>query len=96
MRLARICLEEIGMSQDLLRHGIERELYAVSLAKNLKEFLRGVDTLPEFYDMPMNYIVDFFKNRWMERRASRKPDYVNLNRTAVLNQIYSASKPHQS
>lgn len=42
IRVARTCLAQVGLSNDLLRHGIIRELYAIPLAENFKEYLLGL------------------------------------------------------
>lgn len=93
IRLARTCLTELGMSQDLLKHGIKRELYVVRLASNFKEFLRGEIKEPDFYHMPMEDIGEYFKERWMAGRAIRRPAYAEHTRSAVLEGIYSAANP---
>lgn len=93
MRLARTCLTEVGLSQDLLKHGIKRELYAVRLASNFKEFLRGQTKKPNFYSMPVEDIGQYFKERWMAGRATRRPDYITRDRSAVLEWIYALGNP---
>lgn len=40
-RMLRRCLTHLGLSPDLLRHGIKREVFVVPLAANAREFLRG-------------------------------------------------------
>lgn len=88
IRVARTCLEEIGLSNDLLKHGIKREFYAIPLAKNFREYLLGKDCQPEYYDVKFDNLVDFFKERWMIPRSKRYPDYKRLGKKTVLSYIF--------
>jgi hypothetical protein len=89
IRLARTCLEQLGLSQDLLRHGIRRELYVVSLARNFRDFLLGDAQEPDLYDLPMEDIIKFFKERWFIPRSIRTQNYFSHTRSAVLETIHS-------
>lgn len=90
IRVGRTCLVELGMSPALLKHGIRRELYVVSLASNFREFLCGKARDPLFLDMPATKFVEYFKDRWMERRAARNVNYISHDRASVLKAIYAS------
>lgn len=90
IRLARTCLKEVGLSNDLLRHGIGREFYAIPLAANFKEYLLGIDCEPSYYSVNFDDLVDFFKERWMIPRSERCPDYKELGKETVLSYIFGS------
>lgn len=77
MRVAREALQHLGLPGDLLRHGIKREVYAIQLSSNCKEFLKGDDEEIIGKNMPLNDIVGFWKTRWFKNRMASKPDYIH-------------------
>jgi hypothetical protein len=83
MRTARESLKQMSLPQDLLRHGIKREVYAVPLATNYKEFLRGETNSLLGYNYPCKDVVEFWKERWLYGRAERKPDYKLFKRDTI-------------
>ena len=90
LRVIRTCLEELGLSPDLLRHGVRREVYAIPLAHNYRDVLLGKTNQPNFYDLPMDSLVEYFKERWFLPRAARVQKYKTVARDdtlAKLNEI---------
>jgi len=73
--VVRKCLTKIGLSQDLLCHGIRREIYAVPLASNSREFLRGDQTTLRWYNDNSSDLFEYFKQRWMMPRSIRDQRY---------------------
>jgi hypothetical protein len=63
------CLPKIGLSTEWLYHGVEREIFAVPLAENTREFLRGEAQRLRWYDHHAADIVSFFKERWLMPRS---------------------------
>src|SRR5207247_10687628 len=59
--LVRKALSMLGFSQDLLNHGIQREIFIAPLAKNAREFLRGEHKRPGYYTMPFKDAAAFWK-----------------------------------
>ncbi len=90
IRVARQCLEGIGLPSDLLRHGISREIYAVPLASNLRQFLTGQHQRVRSFDLPFDALSTHFKDRWMRGRALRRPEYKDFRKEAVSRAIHSA------
>lgn len=64
IRVARECLELLGLPNTLLKHGIQREIYGIPLAKNFSEFLRGDTSKLIYYEMPFNKITTYWYERW--------------------------------
>jgi hypothetical protein len=83
MRTARNCLNKLGLPGDLLKHGIKREVYAIPLARNYAEFLRGDSRKLDQIDIPFNDVVDFWKERWLYGRVERVPDYLSFENVSI-------------
>lgn len=69
--LVRKTLAKLGFSQDMLNHGIQREVFAVPLARNAREFLRGEHKRPRYFNLPFRKAVAFWRERWLLPRAER-------------------------
>jgi hypothetical protein len=78
--VVRKCLHASGLSQDLLYHGIERQVFIVPGASNSVEFLRGEATSLNHHKWDCREIVDWFRERWLLKRAARCPDYKQFDR----------------
>lgn len=69
MRVIRSVGDLLGFDSDiLLRHSFKRNIYAIPLADNFKEFLLGYDNELRYYDYPLKDMVDFWKQRWGGKR----------------------------
>jgi hypothetical protein len=73
--LVRKALAKLGFSQDLLNHGIQRELFVAPLAVNAREFLRGEVAKPRYHRLPFKKAVEFWRDRWLFPRAARDNSY---------------------
>jgi hypothetical protein len=87
MRTIRTCLKEIGLSPDLLRHGIQREIYVAPLALNYREFLNGQSPNPHYYDFSHGELVGYFKERWLLPRAERIQRYRYVKHMETLAEL---------
>jgi hypothetical protein len=82
-RVIKRCLAYLGLSPDLLHHGIKREVFAIPLASNAREFLRGEEAEPAYYKMPLEFLFQYFRGRWLLPRAARDRRYQTFNREEV-------------
>ena len=72
IRAIRETLRMLGMNQNLLRHGIQREVFICDLAENSRDVLRGFNTIPDYSSLlAMNDIINLAKKRWLIPRAER-------------------------
>jgi len=72
MRTIRRAFELLGFDMDLLRHGLQREIFLAPLAKNYRDYLTGTHNRPRYYkNRRLSEINSFFKERWMIPRAGR-------------------------
>ncbi|MBN1392469.1 MAG: DUF4338 domain-containing protein, partial [Sedimentisphaerales bacterium] len=63
--VVRKCLSKIGLSGDLIYHGIRREIFAAPLGRDALRFLRGEVSRPSFYNWPAEEISKKFRERWL-------------------------------
>jgi len=69
MRVIRSASDFIGFDSNiLLQHSFKRGIYAVPLAKNFRSFLFGKSDKPIYYNLPMQALVKFWKERWLNMR----------------------------
>jgi len=82
-RVVKRYLAQLGLSPNLMRHGVKREVFAIPLAENFRSFLKGEDVEPSYYPMPMNQVFAYFKERWLLPRAARIPLYRTFDRESI-------------
>lgn len=76
----RRVLAHVGLSGNLLNHGIHRELFVMPLAKNTREFLRGEHQRLLWFHQSVDELAAYFRERWLLPRAERTPNYRNFAR----------------
>lgn len=83
IRTIRQGLKDLGLNEDLLKHGIKREIYAVPLADNFREFLIDEDKTLRGIDLRVKEISTYFKERWLLSRADRKPEFRDFDKRDI-------------
>jgi hypothetical protein len=73
--IVRKCLAGLGLSPDLLYHGVRREVFVVPLAENAREFLQGEHAQVRWWDQSVEDLFRFFRARWLLPRAARDRRY---------------------
>src|SRR3989344_6739799 len=69
MRVIRTVGDILGFDSNfLLQHSFKRGIYAIPLARNSREFLRGEHKNPKYYNRSLNNLVLFWKKRWLNNR----------------------------
>src|SRR5207249_2579588 len=69
------CLAKIGLSTELLYHGIQREIFVIPLARNSVEFLKDEHSKLLWFDQPAQDLFNFFRERWLLPRSLRDERY---------------------
>jgi len=64
-------LDRLGLSSDLLRHGVKREVFLFRLVNNLEAYLEGRDAEPAYRNLPFSELVAWWRKRWLLPRAER-------------------------
>ena len=88
IRVARKGLETLGMNADaVLKHGIKREVYALPIADNCREFLSGQERMPEIDCLTVGEIAALARERWILPRSKRMPQYQQFRRQQLRRSI---------
>jgi hypothetical protein len=92
MRTLRVALQALGFDENLLRHGIRREVFLSTLAANGLEILKSGTGDLDLRDLKsVNEISSAAVARWMLPRSQRRPEYRSWVRTNVLRLISAKS-----
>jgi hypothetical protein len=73
--VVRRVLAHVGLSSNLMNHGIRRELFVMPLAKNAREFLRGEHQRLLWFHQSAEELAAFFRDRWLIPRAERNREF---------------------
>lgn len=90
IRVVRTALEHLGLPRDLLRHGVKRAVYVAPMASNTAAFLKGEAKRLRWHRRPVEKVVKFWRERWLEPRASWDKSYREFDRQE-WNQILESS-----
>ncbi|MFB6199772.1 MAG: Druantia anti-phage system protein DruA [Candidatus Nanohaloarchaea archaeon] len=79
MRKIKNGLKNLGLSTELLRHDSPRIVFAIDLASNAKEYLRGEDEEVEYYwdmdrdpEKAQKDVYQHWKERWLSKRVLKE------------------------
>jgi hypothetical protein len=88
IRVIRVALQELGIEANtILKHGIEREVYAIPLAENYRQILLGDHTNVQSIVRPGSEIAQYCLQRWMIPRALRDTSYKSFERSRVMDAL---------
>lgn len=92
LRTTRAALKALGFRDDLLRHGIRRQVFICNLATNAAKILRTGKGRPNLSSLlSAKEVADLALERWILPRAQRRPDYLAWNSSDILQLINSPS-----
>ncbi len=89
VRVIREALHQLGLPQDLLRHGIKREAYGVPLAENWKQYLCGEVESPKVCVCSSSSIGKACVDRWLLPRSLRDDSYRRWTREGTWEMLCS-------
>lgn len=75
--VVRKCLAKIGLSEELIKHNIQREIFVIPLSSNSYEFLRGDHSKLLHFNQPLKELSSFFRERWLLPRSVRDLRYAD-------------------
>ena len=76
LRTTRAALSALGFKDDMLRHGIQREVFICQLAANASKILKTGKGRPDLGALlSVGEIAELAMERWIVPRASRRPEY---------------------
>jgi hypothetical protein len=78
LRTTRAALSALGFKDDMLRHGVQREVFICPLAKNALRMLKNGKGRPDLSTLlDASDVAALAVKRWMVPRAERRPEYKN-------------------
>ena len=94
MRVIRSACDVLNLNSDvILKHSFQRGLFAVPLTINFKSFLKGKSETPIYRNLPLNKLVDYWRNRWFNMRQKNEmviqkvvrflPEQFNIEKTQI-------------
>ena len=93
LRTTRAALKELGFRDDLLRHGIQREVFISFLAGGV-EYLRTGKGEPDCSTLgSVDKVSLLALKRWIIPRAERRSDYRDWERTELMTLFGRYSRP---
>lgn len=76
LRTTRAALDALGFKADLLRHGIQREVFICNLAANATKLLRTGKGRPDLSSLlSAREVAELAVERWILPRSQRRPEY---------------------
>jgi hypothetical protein len=78
LRTTRAALSELGFKADLLRHGVQREVFLCELASNALSILKKGKGRPNLKSLlTVNEVAALAVRRWIVPRSINRPEYKN-------------------
>lgn len=88
LRTVRAALNALGFRQDMLKHGIQREVFLCETATNSLEILAGYESRPDLkHLLSVKEVGELAVRRWMVGRGERMPEYKSWDREAIRSMI---------
>jgi hypothetical protein len=76
IRLIKRALKLLGLDQQLVQHGMAREVFLCSIAENAAQFLRGEHVRVRYGALPsVSQVSQMALERWIGPRAHRLPEF---------------------
>jgi hypothetical protein len=86
MRTTRAALHNLGFKNDMLRHGIKREVFMCELASNAMDILRSGRGDPDLTTLlTAQEVAQLAVERWILPRAERRPEYKLWKAENIIN-----------
>lgn len=92
-QLIRRTLDRIGISEDILKHGIEREAFLFRLVDNLEDYLEGRTDTPTYRNLPFSELASFWKKRWLIGRSERVDGWHKWESEEVVKNLILGDTP---
>jgi hypothetical protein len=80
LRTIRRALGKIGVEDDLLHHGVRRQVFLAPRAINWQRFLRGETDEPSWYRLHLSEMAAFYRRRWAIPRSERDERFKSIAR----------------
>ena len=88
LRTTKAALSALGLNDDLLRHGVKREVFLCKLANNVIDLLRSGRGTPDVSTLvSASDIGALARERWLVPRSVRRPEFVSWDTSQVIDVI---------
>jgi len=88
LRTIRAALAQLGMSEDILKHNLRREIFLCRVAKNADAILRGEASRPDYSNLEtVKQISRLCRSRWIKPRSERKPEFREWKRQWIRDHL---------
>lgn len=78
-------LEGCGLSSNLLRHSVKREVFLFRLVDNLEAYMEGRDAEPVYRNLSFSELVAWWRERWLLPRAQRVDGWQDWRKETIRN-----------
>ncbi|MDN6860789.1 DUF4338 domain-containing protein [Pseudomonas sp. CAN2814] len=96
LRTTRAALKALGFKDDLMRHGIQREVFICQLAGNAAKLLQCGSGKPDTQSLlSVGEIGELALNRWMIPRSRNRPEFRDWKPTDLIH-LYGSQACHFS
>ncbi len=97
LRTIRAALAELGMNESALKHGVKREVFLCTYAKNAVKILKTGKGRPDTSDLKsLSEVSELVVKRWMLPRSERRPEFASWHREQILDLILGTPSTVQS
>ncbi len=86
-QIIRQTLDRIGISGNILKHGIKREAFLFRLIDNLEDYLEGKPGTPVYRDLPFENLADYWNERWLIGRSERVDGWHKWESQEIANSL---------
>lgn len=91
LRAIRQALTLLDLNPNLLRHGINREVFICEIASNSQQVLRGETNKPVYENiLDVKSVGELAIDRWIEPRAKRNSDFSIWQRDKIKDMLYTS------
>jgi hypothetical protein len=87
-----LALHKLGFSSELLKHGVKREVFLFPFASNLKEYMEGLDSEPNYLNRPFCELSEFWQTRWLLPRSDRVDGWHAWDKENIIEGILTQSR----
>lgn len=100
LRTIRRALGELGLSEEILKHNLKREIFLCRLAENTDAILRGDEKRPDYSTLlTVDQVAKLCRKRWIVPRAQRQSEYKLWKREWIREKLIlgeGAEKPSEA
>ena len=86
-RVLREGLKRLGLDEELIRHGIHREVFGMPMTPEFRDFLCGRQREIDLRRPSIEEITKAALNRWMIPRSIHRPEFRQFRREEVMSRI---------